>query len=593
MSFDSLIKSTPTVLDNKPARKDSTLSESFDAAFDYAVYSQNIDAREMGIRQAKEERAKKYKELTGKEIDFKESSRWRSGEDIPDDQIPNGLSKKDIYEDDVINDLKNKEPEKYAELIAGEQIIERGKAVSKEKGETFADVSSRSSGFLGATASFVGSIAGAFTDPFNLATLPLGAASGAGLAKIVATEAAINVGVEAVSFPSIKEYQEELGNKYGSSELLNNMVNAAVMGGAFPVGMKALGKTGRYVFSKAKESKAASSSLRMWADINEKIAFVKESNPIKDIEAHQSTLDRVGKAIENDTPLRDVEYDVKQKDFIESIHKGDGAIDTVRNMELDQIRGKSKLERVEDVIEDFSDEQVARYNEAVEKGESFNINGVDQKGNPFSLDFLGTRSNIEKYLKKKKIDMNKSTDVEIRTNKTRIVGEKGSRRILDTKSELNARIESEIQSRGVKSYPKEVGTKKQIKQALKDKSGATYKKMVRHVDSQLMEDPTYREVKDSQVEIVSREYEPKNDRAKDLGILDEEPRSLDATERYLDEVLKESSMKSRADEMRKALDEFDLEDEIFIEDGKVKIKDEIAEVEKIDGFIDALKVCTI
>lgn len=109
-----------------------------------------------------------------------------------------------------------------------------------------AELTARSPGLGDATARFVGGTAFFATDPINQAVMLIPGGSltkGRGLLGLVFREAAVNATAEAIQQPDVAAWYKSLGLKYGWEEFRNNVGTAALIGGAFPVGIKIGGET--------------------------------------------------------------------------------------------------------------------------------------------------------------------------------------------------------------------------------------------------------------------------------------------------------------------------------------------------------------
>jgi hypothetical protein len=89
------------------------------------------------------------------------------------------------------------------------------------------DINSRATA-LGHVGYFLGAIGGAFTDPVNIISLPIGAgrALGQGIARVMAKEALINMGVEAASQPAIAENYAALERDFTAGNAAFNIATA-------------------------------------------------------------------------------------------------------------------------------------------------------------------------------------------------------------------------------------------------------------------------------------------------------------------------------------------------------------------------------
>lgn len=90
---------------------------------------------------------------------------------------------------------------------------------------------SRGSGVISGIAGFAGGMAGSFTDPLNLATLPLGG-SAKTVAGRMASEFALNATIEAAEQPIVAANRKSLGETLTASEALQNIAMAGAGGAA-------------------------------------------------------------------------------------------------------------------------------------------------------------------------------------------------------------------------------------------------------------------------------------------------------------------------------------------------------------------------
>jgi hypothetical protein len=132
---------------------------------------------------------------------------------------------------------------------------------------------------------FVGGIAGDFTDPVTLVTLPIGLSSKTILGAAI-REAGINAGVEATLQPALQQQEADFGNKAGGLQAAANIVTAgvggAVLGGGVKAIQKGVGFVGREAmirFGKASDDptlRSAALDLERQADIE---GLATEINP--------------------------------------------------------------------------------------------------------------------------------------------------------------------------------------------------------------------------------------------------------------------------------------------------------------------------
>ena len=109
-----------------------------------------------------------------------------------------------------------------------------------------AELTSRSPGLGNTIARLTGSLGAGITDPINQASMALPASwskIGKGLLGVILGEAIVNASVEAIQQPDVASWYKSLGLEYGWEEFRNNVGQAAVIGGAFPVVLKVGGET--------------------------------------------------------------------------------------------------------------------------------------------------------------------------------------------------------------------------------------------------------------------------------------------------------------------------------------------------------------
>lgn len=88
---------------------------------------------------------------------------------------------------------------------------------------------------------FVGSVAGSFTDPVNILTLPLGG-FGKTIAARVISEGLVNSAIEVAETPDLIRGREALGEETGVSDVIYNVAAAGVGAAALRGGFEGLGK---------------------------------------------------------------------------------------------------------------------------------------------------------------------------------------------------------------------------------------------------------------------------------------------------------------------------------------------------------------
>lgn len=130
--------------------------------------------------------------------------------------------------------------QKYPQIRTAKELREDAKITARQMERDAAETSERS-GIAGSIAGFAGGMAGSFTtaDPINLLTLFMGGA-GKTIATRIASEAALNSGVEAVNqFTGVPDARKSLGlEELSTEDKLKQVAFAGVGAGLFKGGME-------------------------------------------------------------------------------------------------------------------------------------------------------------------------------------------------------------------------------------------------------------------------------------------------------------------------------------------------------------------
>ena len=153
----------------------------------------------------------------------------------------------------------------FQEQRIWEEIARRRKADPKfmselgaTRGDFIAQVNKRARGQLereadvgeratttGTIGSFVGSMAGGFSDPVNLATLTLGGGPSRSILQTVLREGGINAATEAVTLPIVAQRREEIGAPMTAGEAVMAVGAAGALGGLIGGGVEGFRRLGR------------------------------------------------------------------------------------------------------------------------------------------------------------------------------------------------------------------------------------------------------------------------------------------------------------------------------------------------------------
>lgn len=146
---------------------------------------------------------------------------------------------------DEISRRRKADPKFLADLGATrEDFVRIVNARSKAQLEREGEVGERST-TMGTIGGFVGSMAGGFSDPVNLATMALGAGPSRSILQTAVREAGINAATEAATIPIIAQRREEIGAPMSVTEAVTSVAAAGVLGGVIGGGVEGFRRLGQ------------------------------------------------------------------------------------------------------------------------------------------------------------------------------------------------------------------------------------------------------------------------------------------------------------------------------------------------------------
>ena len=186
----------------------------------------------------------------------------------------------DVLPENVVNTVLDKERDNTWRQQAKDEYF----AEQRE----LAEITDRSPGIGNTTARFLGGLAAGAEDPINQLSMLIPALRLRNtFSAIVFGEAISNAGVEAIQQPGVAEWYESLGLEYSWKDFVTNVGSAAIIGGAFPIGIKIGGKTIGLTYEHAKKGArlltgTRKTDLQETAEILEEVASsTVESNPLQ------------------------------------------------------------------------------------------------------------------------------------------------------------------------------------------------------------------------------------------------------------------------------------------------------------------------
>lgn len=355
MSAFSFIKKENVDYGTEVAKAPSTtfadvVSSSFQSTKDN--YLSSSESQVMG--EITGDRDKRFKELTGRDI-YSDALQFLDDSDSVR-QPTTGLLKtsdKRLQEaaDKVIARMRETGELVDDGLITSGEIRSQAIERAKKSLETSQKVEAGASSFSATAGSIVGGIGAGFLDPINLATIPLGAASSAGILRTALTEAAINVGSEVAIQPFVADWQNQVGNKYGFSEIAENIGMAAIFGGGIGGLSRGLSLGVEHapeVFGRMKERFKALKNYEAMeaAEFMERKAHIDGSDISRvsevDYDVHVKNMEEINAALANETKIKESNIRLSDADIQKmDLEKVDiGMKRTVREFQDPEINGK-------------------------------------------------------------------------------------------------------------------------------------------------------------------------------------------------------------------------------------------------------------
>lgn len=144
------------------------------------------------------------------------------------------------------------------------------------------------SGFDAVAGTFAGGALGVMLDPINAITLPLGASASTGIMRAMATEGAINSGIELFQTPENMAWAKESGVEFGLGQAASNIALAGVGGAAITGITRGLGKLltkGKTseIMEKIAADEKMPSELRDAAEYQARVAHIDDDSPLASV----------------------------------------------------------------------------------------------------------------------------------------------------------------------------------------------------------------------------------------------------------------------------------------------------------------------
>lgn len=177
-----------------------------------------------------------YRNMSQVATDFRVQFYKASGQNLPD-WIDSGLYNTKDEAEKQFNTWKAKNPQSDLVFPSNEQFQKNSDDLAAKVRNKSTMLSSRSSGFGSAVGGFLGTAAGALTDPINVLTLPLGG-SASGFLRTALVEGGINAASEAAIQGLSFDRKQRIDPSYTAMDSLKEVAAAGVGGAVFAVGIK-------------------------------------------------------------------------------------------------------------------------------------------------------------------------------------------------------------------------------------------------------------------------------------------------------------------------------------------------------------------
>lgn len=266
------------------------------------------------------------KERVGREIGDITGTNAKYTNPTPDGMAAQMAEDNNLIDEHIVRGRKEA-PGIWDGIKTSAEIREEGKATAQKATSQFEETAGRNPNTVSrVAASVIGGIGGAFTDPVNIATLPIGAgpsravgvgafASARGIAIAAGKEGLLQAAIEAASVPQIAQWQKTLGNKYGMAEAGTDVAFGFLGGAGLRAGFegvipalrgirKGTEKASSYMLDQvAQRAPNMAQTVKDSLKYMGRTAYIDEDTPMpirnpKDLQEHRAAVEKVGKDVE-------------------------------------------------------------------------------------------------------------------------------------------------------------------------------------------------------------------------------------------------------------------------------------------------------
>ncbi|KAA1057152.1 hypothetical protein [Azospirillum argentinense] len=174
----------------------------------------------------------------------------------------------------------------------------------KVKGERDA-LAAKPSSFASGAGFLLGDIAGAMTDPLNIASMFAGAPAGAGILRTAAIEAGVAAGSQAVIEAGTSDFKKQVDPSYGLGEAAGNIAAAGAGGAIIGGGLKAAGRG--FEWWRGRDRAELPREVQDALNVTERDQEVRAANPlgpgVAAEQAHAGALQKAAQDVEAGRPV--------------------------------------------------------------------------------------------------------------------------------------------------------------------------------------------------------------------------------------------------------------------------------------------------
>lgn len=335
--------------------------------------------------------------------DFRTRFYRESGQNLPN-WIDSGLYNTKDEAEKQFTTWKAKNPQSDLVFPSDEEQQRRSDTIAAEARNKSVNLTNRSTGVGSAVGGFLGTAAGALTDPVNILSLPLGGSAG-GIVRTALVEGGINAASEAVVQAAANERKRRIDPSFGATDALREVAAAAVGGAVLSAGIRGIAEAwnrassgtwsrsvkdaGNVVMREAsvpasRLDRSAQGAAVYRGAIEKASDDLFRGNPVAiPQDAFLQANARPGRVYDSDGRSVGVNYDVVEADSLTTSHRNDMSVNPAFPQELqprDRTRAISQ-DQVNSIAGNLQPERLGPSNDASTGAPIVGPDGLVESGN--------------------------------------------------------------------------------------------------------------------------------------------------------------------------------------------------------------------